>query len=323
LSSYQYWNKQNTTAFFDPLSLQIMMKKSLFFRTTDLETLASELKLTLISDVNTKSEPLVEYAKLNLGCALLRFSTQQKFEIDLSFQKNTSSDNTVLIHLFVGNLPSQYSIDQQFFVGQTNAINLIDSTQDYSFDCNSDFVGQWILLAISTDWLDSMGIDVLTIQRPLGFSTMMHYCLQQLQEHLYQDQIRRNLSQMMLFNNLLYQLLLDISNYPALPYDDAMLQALERFLLSNLHGQLPLLDDFAMLHEISITTLKNKFQQKNGTSVRQFFYDAQMELALQLLSQDHNVKAISIALGYANPSNFTNAFKRKYGFSPSKYSTKA
>ncbi|MDV3349012.1 AraC family transcriptional regulator [Leptolyngbyaceae cyanobacterium CCMR0082] len=66
--------------------------------------------------------------------------------------------------------------------------------------------------------------------------------------------------------------------------------------------------------------LKRGFRQIFGTTVFGCLYDYRMERAKQLLDT-HNLKVAQIAqtVGYANPSQFSAAFKRKFGFSPKNY----
>ncbi|MGD1854371.1 MAG: helix-turn-helix transcriptional regulator [Leptolyngbyaceae cyanobacterium] len=82
----------------------------------------------------------------------------------------------------------------------------------------------------------------------------------------------------------------------------------------------PSLMDLARQVGINDFKLKRGFRQIFGTTVFGCLYDYRMERAKQLLDT-HNLKVAQIAqtVGYANPSQFSAAFKRKFGFSPKMY----
>ncbi|MEM7062455.1 MAG: AraC family transcriptional regulator [Cyanobacteria bacterium P01_B01_bin.77] len=66
--------------------------------------------------------------------------------------------------------------------------------------------------------------------------------------------------------------------------------------------------------------LKRGFRQIFGTTVFGCLYEHRMERAKQLLDTRHlKVAQIAQTVGYANPSQFSAAFKRKFGFSPKAY----
>ena len=66
--------------------------------------------------------------------------------------------------------------------------------------------------------------------------------------------------------------------------------------------------------------LKRGFRQIFGTTVFGCLYEHRMERAKQLLDTHHlKVAQIAQTVGYANPSQFSAAFKRKFGFSPKVY----
>lgn len=68
--------------------------------------------------------------------------------------------------------------------------------------------------------------------------------------------------------------------------------------------------------------LKRGFRQVFGTTVFGCLYDYRMERAKQLLdTQSLQVAQIAQTVGYANPSQFAAAFKRKFGVSPKVYRT--
>jgi AraC-like DNA-binding protein len=68
--------------------------------------------------------------------------------------------------------------------------------------------------------------------------------------------------------------------------------------------------------------LKRGFRQVFGTTVFGYVRDQRMAQARQLLEQQRlNVTEVACAVGYANPSQFAAAFKRKFGVNPASYRT--
>jgi AraC family transcriptional regulator, transcriptional activator of the genes for pyochelin and ferripyochelin receptors len=66
--------------------------------------------------------------------------------------------------------------------------------------------------------------------------------------------------------------------------------------------------------------LKRGFRQVFGTTVFGYLHEHRMERARQLLEERRlNVTAVACTVGYANPSHFAGAFKRKFGVNPSAY----
>jgi AraC family transcriptional activator of pyochelin receptor len=67
--------------------------------------------------------------------------------------------------------------------------------------------------------------------------------------------------------------------------------------------------------------LKSGFRQVFGTTVFGYLHDQRMERARQLLEERNlNVTEVACAVGYANPSHFAAAFRRKFGVNPGAYS---
>ena len=71
---------------------------------------------------------------------------------------------------------------------------------------------------------------------------------------------------------------------------------------------------------ISSTKLKAGFKKIFHTSIYQYYHEQKMQKALHLLENtDKSVKQISMHLGYRYPVNFTYAFKKRFGKSPSRW----
>jgi AraC-like DNA-binding protein len=64
--------------------------------------------------------------------------------------------------------------------------------------------------------------------------------------------------------------------------------------------------------------LKNGFKQLYGTTVFGFLYEERMQRAKNMLADmSMSIKEMSVAIGYKNLSNFTAAYKKRFGYPPS------
>lgn len=78
------------------------------------------------------------------------------------------------------------------------------------------------------------------------------------------------------------------------------------------------LKELAFLSNMSISTFKRKFQKQYHQSPSKWFQEKRLEHA-QLLLQNARPSDIYEQVGYETLSNFTNAFKTKYGITPKQY----
>ncbi|MEM9007522.1 MAG: AraC family transcriptional regulator [Cyanobacteria bacterium P01_F01_bin.86] len=82
----------------------------------------------------------------------------------------------------------------------------------------------------------------------------------------------------------------------------------------------PSLKGLAQQAEINDFKLKSGFRQMFGTTVFGYLYQCRMEKAQWLLEQEAtSVAQVAQAVGYASPSQFSAAFKRKFGITPRAY----
>lgn len=74
---------------------------------------------------------------------------------------------------------------------------------------------------------------------------------------------------------------------------------------------------------LNLKKLKEGFKQIYGDSVYSFLFDYKMEYARKILeSGENNVNEVGLKVGYSTSSHFIAAFKKKYGTTPKKYTTK-
>ncbi len=88
-------------------------------------------------------------------------------------------------------------------------------------------------------------------------------------------------------------------------------------------GQLafaPNLEELSKQIGISISKLSKGFSTMYGIPVHAYIIDQRLERAASLLLESNmNVSQIASVVGYTKPSNFSAAFKKKYGVIPKKY----
>ncbi|RKO69835.1 AraC family transcriptional regulator [Sphingobacterium puteale] len=94
--------------------------------------------------------------------------------------------------------------------------------------------------------------------------------------------------------------------------------AVREFLLENIDSNNTLVN-LAHLVGTNEFTLKKGFKELFGTTVFGFWNDAKMEHAKKLiLDKNMTIGEVSDAVGYKNQRHFSDAFRRKFGFPPSK-----
>ena len=76
--------------------------------------------------------------------------------------------------------------------------------------------------------------------------------------------------------------------------------------------------DGSMIKADNEAKLKQGFRSLYGTSVYGYLRDQRMETAWRLLAQrELSVSEVALRVGYANPSKFAAAFRKRFGFAPS------
>jgi len=109
-----------------------------------------------------------------------------------------------------------------------------------------------------------------------------------------------------------------VNNNPILlkESDKEKLSIAKQYLLENL-DQNCTTEELARIAGISEWVLKRGFRQLFSVPIHEFLLIKRMEKAKELLlTTDKPVKDIAYLTGYSNKSNFTNAFKKRFGYSP-------
>jgi AraC family transcriptional regulator len=84
-------------------------------------------------------------------------------------------------------------------------------------------------------------------------------------------------------------------------------------------GALPKLAELASLCNMSVRHLTRGFRVSRGCSISTYFAQKRVEAAKRRLAGGESIKAIASSLGFSSQSNFTNAFRRETGVTPTLY----
>jgi len=77
------------------------------------------------------------------------------------------------------------------------------------------------------------------------------------------------------------------------------------------------LSELAQLAAMSSSSLRSKFRQAYGHSVFDYLRDCRLALARRYLQQGYSVQQAAWMSGYQHATNFSTAFRRRYGIAPS------
>lgn len=78
--------------------------------------------------------------------------------------------------------------------------------------------------------------------------------------------------------------------------------------------------DLAKAAKISVSTLERMFKEHMGTTPKKFILKTKISTACEhLVMSKKSIKAVGVTIGYEDHANFTRAFKKLMGISPSQY----
>ena len=77
------------------------------------------------------------------------------------------------------------------------------------------------------------------------------------------------------------------------------------------------LNELAQLAAMSSSSLRSKFRQAYGLPVFDYLRDCRLALARRYLQQGYSVQQAAWMSGYQHATNFSTAFRRRYGIAPS------
>ncbi|SDP23958.1 AraC-type DNA-binding protein [Mucilaginibacter sp. OK268] len=93
---------------------------------------------------------------------------------------------------------------------------------------------------------------------------------------------------------------------------------LKNVVENNLFNNLTL-EELAFLAHKSLASFKRDFEKTYHIAPGKYIRERKLEIARQELSQGKNATSLYLDLGYDNLSNFSSAFKKKFGVSPKQY----
>jgi len=101
--------------------------------------------------------------------------------------------------------------------------------------------------------------------------------------------------------------------------DTHSLSKVEQHLCLHYKKEFPGIEKLSRISAMSPTSLKTKFKKYYGETLFGYYQKNKLEHARKLLDNKVPVKVVATEIGYSNPSHFTLAFKKEYGFSPWHY----
>jgi AraC-like DNA-binding protein len=101
--------------------------------------------------------------------------------------------------------------------------------------------------------------------------------------------------------------------------DTHNLSKVEQHLCVHYKQEFPGIEKLSRISAMSPTSLKTKFKKYYGETLFGYYQKNKLEHARKLLDNKVPVKVVATEIGYSNPSHFTLAFKKEYGFSPWHY----
>ena len=101
--------------------------------------------------------------------------------------------------------------------------------------------------------------------------------------------------------------------------DTYSLSRVEQYLCLHYRKEFPGIEKLSRISAMSPTSLKTKFKKYYGDTLFGYYQKNKLEHARKLLDSKVPVKVVATEIGYSNPSHFTLAFKKEYGFSPWHY----
>ncbi len=96
--------------------------------------------------------------------------------------------------------------------------------------------------------------------------------------------------------------------------DRQLRQIVENNILKNLS-----LNELAFLANRSLATFKRDFEKEYGISPGKYIRERKLDIARHELTEGNTLNDLYLQLGYENASNFTSAFKKRFGQTPKAY----
>ena len=98
---------------------------------------------------------------------------------------------------------------------------------------------------------------------------------------------------------------------------DWRLRAIDSLLVEP--GEPPTLGELARRCKMSVRQLTRAFRMNRGCSIGDYMAQMRIELAKRRLGGDESIKSIALDMGFSSQSNFTYAFRKATGLTPSEF----
>lgn len=98
---------------------------------------------------------------------------------------------------------------------------------------------------------------------------------------------------------------------------DWRLRAIDTLLVEP--GEPPTLGELAKQCKMSVRQLTRGFRISRGCSIGDYMIQTRIEVAKRRLGGDESIKSIALAMGFSSQSNFTYAFRKATGLTPSEF----
>jgi len=101
-------------------------------------------------------------------------------------------------------------------------------------------------------------------------------------------------------------------------YDQKKLDTAKRILEENFHNP-PTIKKLSSIIGLNESKLKSDFKNSFSSTIHAYTLKLRMETAYKLITEsEYQIKEVAMAVGYQNASHFSAAYKKFFGFNPSK-----
>ncbi len=291
---------------------------------SDLENTKAKIDVLseLLSKQNQTDIPFIRnnLYTLNSHTNALHLDFHNMQSIEFTNNPTQTSTNGFFIICFRSNKNIELKLpNQKSKVLNDKGIHVLSDNIPFVFLLDDLYSGDWVMIHLSTIHAEYLQVYLSFIdETQIGLEGLSYYFFQQFLEQKKQNRKASHSNLLFLLMQLNNQIMLDLLNKKYSFNKEFIIEEVKGYLLANLSGTCPTLETLARIAGMRISSLKTKFKEYEGISPTQFFFEAQMNKARSMLKEGHSMKQIASSLGYANSSNFINAFKRKFQISPNK-----
>ncbi len=298
----------------DPGSFRLQLNSSSWYSQSDL--LRPGLSLSVLKADLHKRFHLVAEAQ---DCSVLRFTFCLSGSIRVNYRSSAAALNITASQSYLSAIGGQIQLTSDFAAQQ----NLLLIRIDIDPLLFQSLVGSRFTAISSRVQAISMGLQSGCCWQNRPIVPVAKVILYQLLECPYRDTIRRLylegkvLEIIAIQTNQFTEETQPVGRSPHLkPGDIERIHHAKHILVNNLANP-PSLSNLARQVNLNDFKLKQGFRQVFGTTAFGYLHQHRMEQAQLLLRErDLNIAEISQVVGYANPSQFSAAFKKKFGVTP-------